>query len=111
MLPSDNRLSKIDFFSCRCFLQIGDRRLQTSDPSPNSLTTLYASRPRGSFTIFRMKYLGFRIAFLVLVIILCCGFSLWTLNGRKSDTHTEPEMMQIANPSLIYSEGIEQSGF
>jgi uncharacterized membrane protein YedE/YeeE len=76
----------------------------------NSLTTLYLSKAASSFTIISMNYVGIRIAFLVLVIVLCCGWSLWTLSGKKSERYPTPQMMQ-ADPGLIYFQGIEQSGF
>jgi hypothetical protein len=58
-----------------------------------------------------MNNLGIRIAFLISVIVLCCGWSFWTLSGRKSDVQRQRQILQIVNPAIIYSEEIEQSGF
>jgi hypothetical protein len=59
-----------------------------------------------------MNYLAVRIAFLILVIVLCCGWSFWTLRGRKSDAPSQPQiLLQLVNPAFIYPEEIGQSGF
>jgi len=58
-----------------------------------------------------MKRLGFRIAFLVLVIVLCCGWSFWTINGRKADLHGQVKILRIVDPAFIYPEEINQTGF
>jgi len=58
-----------------------------------------------------MNYLGFRIAFLILVIVLCFGWSVWTLNGRKADVHSQVKILRIVDPAFIYPEEINQTGF
>jgi hypothetical protein len=58
-----------------------------------------------------MNYLGIRIAFLILVIVLCCGWSFWTLNGRRADVHSQVTILRIVGPAFIYPEEINQTGF
>src|SRR5262245_42060890 len=84
---------------------------RNEEPAEEELTTLYAPDARGSFTISPMNNLGIRIAFLILVVVLCCGWSFWTLSGRKSDAQRQPQILQIVNPAIIYSGEIERSGF
>jgi hypothetical protein len=62
--------------------------------------------------IIRMNYLGIRIAFLILVIVLCCGWSFWTLNGRRADVPShQVTILRIVEPAFIYPEEINQTGF
>ena len=61
--------------------------------------------------IVRMNYLGIRIAFLILVIVLCCGWSFWTLNGKRSDVHSKVTILRIVEPAFIYPGEINQTGF